>query len=60
MLNDLYFKITGNIRPYFLGPMGGLKTEGPMYIHVAVFVCTQVVWSELREILADLAHRVSG
>ncbi len=25
MLNDLYFKTTCNIRPHFLGPMGGLK-----------------------------------
>ncbi len=32
MLNDLYFKTTCNIRPPFLGPMGGLKIEGPLYI----------------------------
>ncbi len=32
MLNDLYFKTTCNIRPLFLGPMGGLKIEGPLYI----------------------------
>ncbi len=31
MLNDLYFKTTCNIRPHFLGPMGGLKIEGPLY-----------------------------
>ncbi len=31
MLNDLYFKTTSNIRPHFLGPMGGLKIEGPLY-----------------------------
>ena len=31
MLNDLYFKTTCNIRPYFLGPIGGLKIEGPLY-----------------------------
>ncbi len=30
MLNDLYFKTTCNIRPHFLGPMGGLKLEGPL------------------------------
>ncbi len=30
VLNDLYFKTTCNIRPYFLGPMGGLKIEGPL------------------------------
>ncbi len=31
MLNDLYFKTTCNIRPHFLGPIGGLKIEGPLY-----------------------------
>ncbi len=31
MLNDLYFKTTCNIRPHFLGPMGGLNIEGPLY-----------------------------
>ncbi len=31
MLNDLNFKTTCNIRPNFLGPMGGLKLEGPLY-----------------------------
>ncbi len=31
MLNDIYFKTTCNIRPHFLGPMGGLKLEGPLY-----------------------------
>ena len=30
VLNDLYFKTTCNIRPRFLGPMGGLKIEGPL------------------------------
>ncbi len=30
MLNNLYFKTTCNIRPHFLGPMGGLKIEGPL------------------------------
>ncbi len=32
MLNDLYFKTTCNIRPHFLGPVGGLKIEGPLYM----------------------------
>ena len=32
MLNDLYFKTTCNIRPHFIGPMGGLKIEGPLYL----------------------------
>ncbi len=31
LLNDLYFKTTYNTRPHFLGPMGGLKIEGPLY-----------------------------
>ncbi len=31
MLNDLYFKTTYNIRPHFLGPMGGLKIEVSLY-----------------------------
>ncbi len=31
MLNDLYFKITCNISPHFLGPVGGLKIDGPLY-----------------------------
>ncbi len=31
MLNDLYFKTTCMIRPLFLGPIGGLKIEGPLY-----------------------------
>ncbi len=29
--NDLYLKTTCNIRPRFLGSMGGLKIEGPLY-----------------------------
>ncbi len=33
MLNDLSFKTTCDIRPHFLGPMGGLKIEGPLYLH---------------------------
>ncbi len=32
VLNDLYFKTTCNIRPHVLGPMGGLKIEGPLYM----------------------------
>ncbi len=32
LLNDIYFKTTCNIRPHFLGLMGGLKIEGPLYI----------------------------
>ncbi len=32
MLNDLYFKTTCKIRPHFLGPMGGLKIEGPLSV----------------------------
>ncbi len=32
VLNDLYFKTTCNIRLHFLGHMGGLKIEGPLYI----------------------------
>ncbi len=31
VLNDLYFKTTCNIRPHFLGLVGGLKIEGPLY-----------------------------
>ncbi len=30
--NDLYFKTTCHIRPHLLGPMGGLKIEGPLYV----------------------------
>ncbi len=30
----LFFKTTCNIRQHFLGPMGGLKIEGPLYFHV--------------------------
>ncbi len=33
MLNDLYFQTTCNIRPHFLGPMGGLEIEGPLYMY---------------------------
>ncbi len=32
MLNDLYFKTTCNIRPHFLGPIGGPKIEGLLYM----------------------------
>ncbi len=32
VLNNLYFKTTCNIRPNFLGPIGGLKIAGPLYI----------------------------
>ncbi len=35
MLNDLYFKTACNIRPHFLGPMSGLKIEGPLYYIIA-------------------------
>ncbi len=35
MLNDLYFKTTCNIRPHFLGLVGGLKIEGPLYSNFA-------------------------
>ena len=28
---NLYFKTTCNIRPHFLGPIGGLKIEGLLY-----------------------------
>ncbi len=31
VLNHLYFKTTCNIRPRFLGPMGGLKIEVPLH-----------------------------
>ena len=31
VLNDLNFKTTCNIRPQFLGHLGGLKREGPLY-----------------------------
>ncbi len=31
VLSDLYFKTTCNIRPHFLGPMGGLKMEELLY-----------------------------
>ncbi len=33
MLNDVYFKTTCNIRPHFLGLMGGLKMEGALYMY---------------------------
>ncbi len=36
MLNDLHVKTTCNIRPHFLGPMGGLKIEGPLYSETSV------------------------
>ncbi len=35
VLNDLCFKTTCNIRPHFLGPIGGLK--------IKVCICTYVV-----------------
>ncbi len=38
MLNDLYFKTTCNIRPHFLGPMGGLKIEVSLYLLQARFL----------------------
>ncbi len=41
MLNDLYFKTTCHIRPHLLGPMGGLKIEGPMYRDVTKYVWLQ-------------------
>ncbi len=43
MLNDLYFKTTCNIRPYFFGPMGGLKIEGPLYL-CCDFVVRNIVY----------------
>ncbi len=36
MVNDLYFKTTYNVRPHFLGPVGGLRIEGPLYIFAGV------------------------
>ncbi len=62
MLNDLYFKTTCNIRPHFLGPMGGLKIEGPLYsincatrISVAALKCTsRYLWTfNVDEMSAD-------
>ncbi len=44
MLNDLYFKTICNIRPQFLGPMGGLIIEGPLY---------SFFWGGMRVFLAD-------
>ncbi len=32
VLNDLYFNTNCSIRPHFLGPMGGLKIEGLLYL----------------------------
>ena len=32
VLNNLSFKTAYNIRPHFLGPMGGLKIERPLYM----------------------------
>ncbi len=32
--NGLYFKITYNIRPNFLGPMGGLKIEATVHCKI--------------------------
>ncbi len=37
MLNDLYFKTTCNIRPHFVGPMGGLKIEGQLYFFLNIW-----------------------
>ncbi len=38
MLKDLYFKTTCNIRAHFLGPMGGLNIEGPLYSVMVLLV----------------------
>ena len=42
VLNDLYFKTTCNVRPQFIGPMGGPKIEGPLYI-VCSFLCSYLI-----------------
>ncbi len=36
VLNYLYFKTTCNTRPHFLGPLGGLKIEGPLYPQICL------------------------
>ena len=38
MLNDLDFKNNCNMRPHFLGPMGGLKIEPPLCCHFHDFL----------------------
>ncbi len=44
-VNDLYFKTTCNIRPHFLGPMGGLKIKGPLYLQSCT--CTGIWYLSL-------------
>ncbi len=37
VLNDLHLKTTCNIRPHFLGPMGGLNIEVLLYTLLASY-----------------------
>ena len=55
MLNDLYFKTTSNIRPYFVGPIGGLKIEGPLYF---IVVCNSS-HREKQSVLCNLGRQVT-
>ncbi len=43
MLNGLYFNTTCNIRPHFLGPMGGLKIEGLLYKYLFIIIKTTFI-----------------
>ncbi len=42
MLNDRYFRTTCNKRPHFLGPIGGLKIEGPLYCYCIRLLLTDL------------------
>ena len=53
MLNDLYFKTTCSIRPHFLGPMGGLKIDGPLYFSLLP-KSTSPMWPQLHDQLSSL------
>ncbi len=58
VLNDLYFKTTCNIRPHFLGPMGGLKIEGLLYKYLPSHASAMHAWPGCRPVLSTTMSHV--
>ncbi len=48
VLNDLYFKTTCNIRPHFLGHMGGLTIEELLYTMIGYLFCNRCPGGEIQ------------
>ena len=56
MSNGLYFKTTYSIRPHLLGPIGGLKIERSLYMHVFILHKNTVGGLTVPENVLELIH----